>query len=269
MESFPLLIGCSELSQYMAKSPYGLTEKEQEKLKVLISKGSKSKVRESLEFKRDFRPQFDLPKGAMSAVKEKVRQYCLDYKTDIETKGMSKGTECEQDAIDFLNFYRKTSYKKNEERKEKKYLKGTCDIIYSKKITPVKKGGLTEILDISNNHIIDIKCPETWKTMPQLESEVIEAGEKSGYFWQGLGYMYLFNGVSFELCYCMRDTPDEYIAPYIKDDSAHKVSFDTDDKYCISSHKIDRDEDKIKFMLERLDECKKYADWYFNQLINK
>lgn len=254
MESFPLLIGCSELHRFMADPGFGLTDIQARELETLILKDSKSKKRKQLEAKRDFIPDFDISKGAKTAIEEKVEEYCFGYRVEVNSNAMTKGTIMEDDAIGLLNTFRLASYKKNEDRKEEGFLKGTCDIHYT-------SNGVS--------HIIDIKCAETWKSMPQLKRHVKKEGEANGYFWQGIGYMYLWEASTFELCYCMLSTPLHLIPYGTTDFSAHVVSPDTEIKYQISTYKIERDEKVIEQMLYRLKECKKYADFYYNELINK
>ena len=116
---------------------------------------------------------------------------------------------------------------------------------------------------------LDIKSAWTWDTFCALESELKEHCEKSGYFMQGRGYMFLNNTEVFEVAHCMSTTPTHLIDMFEEDISRHIVSEDIPLEKRITIVSIERDFDKEKEILYKVNEAKRYAKWYFKQLIDK
>ena len=100
----------------------------------------------------------------------------------LETEAMTYGIEHEQEAIDLVNSIRGTDYVKADVYKSNDYIEGHPDII-------------------TNDHIIDIKCP--------LESTFNSMTYKLAlrrYKKQLVGYCWLFNKQYAEILFCSLET---------------------------------------------------------------
>ena len=134
-----------------------------------------------------------LSAGAKTFLRFMAKEYKYGFNQIITSKFMDKGTQCEADAIELYNSVFFTNYTKNTERLTNDWITGECDII-----VPTKK-------------VIDIKCAWSLATFPATSDEVAEISKKSGYDWQGRGYMMLHDVDEFEVAYCLVSTPEELI----------------------------------------------------------
>lgn len=105
----------------------------------------------------------------------------------VDSKYLTKGNDCEEASIAYLNSLYDTSYTKNEQHYENDYLMGTPDIIADR--------------------VIDIKNSWDFTTFP-LFSKDIPAKE---YAWQVQGYMILTGIKQASVIYTLMDLPDEQI----------------------------------------------------------
>lgn len=239
------LVRCSELGNIMAKSS-GLTKIEAKKLDDLITKQSNSKERYKLEDKRDFKPQFDLSKGAMSFVENKVKNKLLEIDIDFDSNQMLKGTEEEDESIKLFNSVKFKSYKKNIVRISNQWITGECDID-----------------DDKESLIIDIKSSFTKLTFPLMPKDC----KNKLYEWQLRGYMMLYDRNNATLAYCLVNTPDHLIPPN-DDFNLHNVD-DIDPFLRVTTLSFTRDlelEEQIKY---KVSECRKYYNHYLNLVLSK
>ena len=244
MESSTILIRCSSLGKIMAKSS-GLTEIEELKLIELTEKGSKSKELQKLIEKKEYKPEFDLSEGAKTYVKGIVKKEVLDYRTDIESKYLSKGTISEQTSIDLYNDVYFSNLQKNESRLFNKYIQGECDLLGS-------------------DTVVDIKTSWSKDTFPMLPDE----GYNSDYEWQLRGYMMLYDKPKARLSYCLVNTPDQLLE-YENNTSLHFIDEELPKNILVTSLNFDRCFEKEEQIKYKVKECRKYAEWYYNQILAK
>ncbi len=109
----------------------------------------------------------------------------------VTTKYMEKGLQVEEDAITLYSRFTKLYHAKNEDRISNEFIAGTPDLFNG-----------TSIHDADT--IIDIKS--SWDIF--TFHAVIGKGIKKLYYWQLMGYMALTGAKNAKLAYCLVDTPD-------------------------------------------------------------
>lgn len=131
--------------------------------------------------------------GAKTAITTMAKEFIYGYDTIITSKYMDKGLQVEDRSIALLNSVLFTNYVKNTERRTNDWITGECDIVGS-------------------DRIHDIKSSWSLSTFPVLASQ----GKDTTYEWQGRAYMMLWDMDTFEIDYCMVNTPDSLIGyePY-------------------------------------------------------
>lgn len=244
-----LLIRCSSLSKIMGNCKDMITtaqlatlEKLQEKGDDITSKQKSERTRLTTKFNN--KPEFDLSEGAKNYIRKLVKMDVYDYNVQIENRQLTKGTICEQDSIDLYNLVFFTKHEKNTVRIFGEYLQGECDVNAPKKIQ-------------------DYKTSWTKDTFPVLPDEI----DVGGYEWQGRGYMMLYNKPKFELVYCLVDTPDELL-DFENNLTLHHVD-DIEPELRITTLSFDRCLEKEQLIKHKVKECRKYSEWYKNQIANK
>jgi hypothetical protein len=169
-----------------------------------------------------------LSQTAKSYIIQKAKEDFFEYRSELNSKYITKGLAQEQDSIDLLNLVRLEDYKKNEERVENEWLTGCCDII-------------------TETSIIDIKTSWSLDTFP---ATTYELKDLSDYEWQGRAYMWLYDMPSFELCYVMVTTAPELLWEY-ENGALHYVEHIAPEKR-ITSITFARDKEIEIQMAERL-----------------
>ena len=240
-----LLIRCSELGNIMTKSS-GLTESEIKELEQLIQKDSKSKKRYNLEKKRDFKPEFDISKGAKTLIENKVKNLLLEIDVDFNTNETEKGTRQEDDSIKVYNAVTFNTYKKNVIRMYNEWITGECDIH-----------------DDKRSLIIDIKSSFSKATFPMMPEE----GKKTLYEWQLRGYMMLYDCEYSQLAYVLVSTDDDLI-PAKDDPNLHYVD-DIDPFLLVTTIDYDRDLQKEELIKYKVEECRRYYNHYIDLVLKK
>lgn len=130
-----------------------------------------------------------LPKGAKSVANAWIREVLIyNRKLEISNKYTRKGKKNEDLAIEELNLYLGTNFKKNTKRIEDDYFTGECDID-------------SEIYDM----IIDIKNSYSLDTFP-IHDEVLV---NEDYIAQVRVYMELYKRSRGAVSYHLTDLPDE------------------------------------------------------------
>lgn len=117
-----------------------------------------------------------------------IKEQLYARRKEFTSKYTDKGNQVEQQSIDFIAD--QLGYGmlfKNEQSFENEFLTGTPDIKITKKI-------------------IDAKNSWDCFTFPLFETEI-----NNDYFLQGQGYMDLTDSESYELVYCLTDTPEDLI----------------------------------------------------------
>jgi hypothetical protein len=171
--------------------------------------------------------------GAKTYLNQLAKEFEYSYIEVISGKEFEKGEACEDDLIDLYNDVFFTDYKKNTERKTNQWITGEADIV-----VPATK-------------IIDMKNAFSLATFPECEEDVIAIAKKSGYDWQGRGYMMLWDIDLFEIAYGLVSTPDDLMKPWYQTD-LHQVDH-IDPARRITRTFIERDkslEELIKYKVD-------------------
>ena len=185
---------------------------------------------------------------ATTYIKQLVKQQMFEYTTEINSKYFDKGIDCENDAIKLYNDHFFTAHEKNEVKVVNEWITGTCDIN-------------------APNLIIDTKCSWDADTFPASIEDAEALCKKSGYEWQLIGYMWLYNKDKSELVYALVDTP-EYLIEYVNDRSAHEVDH-LDPGLRLTVLKFNRDTAKEELIKTKVEAARLFAIEYKNQIINK
>ena len=245
-------IRCSSLSDIIGQRKDSLTLSQIEQLFELGFKGDNRTAKQETEFKKLCkkyynRPEFDITEGAKTAVKKLVKQQRYGYKSNVDTKQMQKGTQCEQDSIDLLNELYFTSYEKNEVRITNEFLTGECDLINKER-----------------SYIRDIKTSWSLETFPCIAEDI----KINGYDIQGHGYMLLYDVQEFILTFCLVDTPDHLISEYDNLD-VHHVSVEIPIEERVTELRFERSKYMDELIEYKCKEAQRYAIWYNQQIDNK
>ena len=248
MEFDNLRIRCSSLYRIMSDCKDAITKKQLEQIKELESKKeltSKQKGEVTrLKKKRDNPPAFDLSEGAKTYIRHIVKRQVLNYKKTVSSRAMEKGTICEDDSIALYNHVYWTNYEKNVVRMYNEWIEGECDVNAPDKIQ-------------------DYKTSETKDTFPMLPDEI----EVGGYQWQGDGYMMLYDKDKFELVFALVQTPDELIKDW-EDYELHDVE-DIEPELRLTILRFNRSKEREELIKHKVIEARKYANWYYSQIIKK
>lgn len=186
-----------------------------------------------------------LSQTAKSYIIQKAKEDFFEYRSEINSKYITKGLAQEQDSINLLNLVRLEDYKKYEHRAENEWLTGSCDII-------------------TENLIIDIKTSWSLETFPATTYELKDI---SDYEWQGRAYMWLYDRPRFELCYVMVSTAPELLGEY-ENGALHYVEHIAPEKR-ITSITFERDKEIEIQMAERLILATEFYNEVLTQLKNK
>lgn len=163
---------------------------------------------------------------------ETTKSYLIDLfveekygrEQDIFNKYMQKGLMVEEDAITLYSRVKKSFYKKNEERLENEFIKGTPDLFVGESINQAD-----EVIDIKSSWDIFTYYRNFVKDIPQA------------YYWQLQGYMALTGAKTSRLAFCLVDTPEVMI-----NDEKRKlmwkmgVATDMDDAYIEAADRLER-----------------------------
>jgi len=181
---------------------------------------------------------------AKSYIKQVAKENFYGYRSQINSKYIEKGLTQEQNSIDLLNTVRFEAYIKNTIRMVDEYMTGEADIV-------------------TDDLIIDIKTSWSLDTFPLMA----EDGYDAIYEWQLRAYMRLYDKPKAELIYCMVTTSNELLNEWENLD-IHRVDHIAPEKR-ITVLSFDRDEDKEKEMVERLELCTEYYNEYYQKLEEK
>jgi len=186
-----------------------------------------------------------LSQTAKSYIIQKAKEDFFEYRSELNSKYITKGLAQEQDSIDLLNLVRLEDYKKYEHRAKNEWITGSCDII-------------------TENLIIDIKTSWSLDTFPATTYELKDI---SDYEWQGRAYMWLYDRPRFELCYVMVSTAPELLGEY-ENGALHYVDHIAPEKR-ITSITFERDKEIEIQMAERLILATEFYNEVLTQLKNK
>jgi hypothetical protein len=207
----------------------------------------------------------ELSKTAKSYLHEVYINEFWGREQDITTKEMDKGNLCEQAALDLLGFLDGKLYVKNTEPKENEWIKGHADVV--------------------NGHIVDVKCSwSPWSFIPKLTEPI-----DKGYFYQLMGYMWLWDMDQAQLSYCLINTPEfilqnerrkllysmnvatdlspEYLKEVAKLERNH-IFDDIPPEQRVISYKIDRDDEIIDQIPEKVKKAREYLSYLHKKHLN-
>lgn len=194
-----------------------------------------------------------LSETTKSYLQEWLKTQIYNRSKDIKSKYLDKGNICEQDSLDFVaNELGYGLLIKNEEMYENDFLKGTPDVVL-------------------NDEIIDIKNSWDCFTFPLFETEL----PNKNYYWQMQGYMALTGRQKAKVIFTLMNTPNNLIEKevywYCKNngygdfdddiykDFQSKMSYDSiESKYRIKVFEVERNDDDIAKIQERVNECNQY-----------
>ena len=206
-----------------------------------------------------------------TAKKKLVEVFVLEKygrKKDIPNKYITKGLAVEEDSITLYSRVNKTFYKKNSERLNNRYISGEPDLYIGEEI-------------FRADTIIDIKSSWDIHTFFATTAKKLN----SDYYWQMQGYMDLTGAASAKLAYCLVNTPEQMI-----NDAKRRLSWqmgviDEENspefkEACVEIEKnmiyddiplkervieivIERDEDAIKSIHDRVIDCREYLNEHY------
>ena len=166
------------------------------------------------------------------------------YRSNIDSKYLTKGIDLEDTSIDLYNEVYSTLYLKNEERLSNDFITGECDIN-------------------AEDTIIDIKTSWSLETFPATPSDI----NNKDYEWQLRGYMWLYDKPKAELAYCMVNTPDSLLKEWDNRD-IHKVD-KWDAVLRVTKISFERDEEKEALIEQRVKDCREFYENYKQEILNK
>lgn len=179
--------------------------------------------------------------GAKTYIRQLAAQEIFGIDFEVSSKAMEKGIVCEQESINLLNSVRGLSLKKNMARITDDYLTGECDLFDG----PAERGH-------------DIKTSWSAATFPILPMDC----EDKLYEWQMRGYMLLWSAKSWEVNYCLVDTPENLIG--FEPMQMHIVSH-IPEHMRVTTWTVYHDADKEAAIVEKV----KHAREYYAQVISE
>lgn len=267
-------VRCSSVTKILSDSGRGksLTDKMKIELAKLITKQEQGEsltptqqVRLGvLEEKKSYKPDFDISEGAKTYAKTFVEQLVYGYTPkEFNTLGMLKGTICEDDSIEvyrICNLRPESDCRKNEVKMYGKYIQGTLDVYQKLRKT-----------------VTDIKTAETWATFPTLVEDAEKKAIEAGYIDQVRAYMMLVDEMggdveTGEVSFVMVDTPLSLLLDWRIDEAnypMHQVKEDTPMELQLTTVSFDRCLEWEKRTRYKLEETARYADWYYQKIIEK
>lgn len=136
----------------------------------------------------------DLSEGAKTHLVDIYVSEKYGRNTDIANKYINKGNMMEEDSITLYSRIKKKFFKKNADHLANEFIKGTPDLYEGKSI---------HTADV----IIDTKSSWDIFTFFRVKSKAVNPL----YYWQGQSYMALTGAKTFNLAYCLVDTPEALI----------------------------------------------------------
>jgi hypothetical protein len=247
-----------------------ITEKQLETLNGLIQKekltANQEKTKGELIAKRDAPPQ--LSQGAKTRVDEQFLADAFGINRDFWSKETDKGNECEDESIKlFAKVAGIFGIKKNEQKFENDFFKGTPDIV-------------------TDDAVIDIKTSFSGSTFPWFANKLPE----TNYFYQVQAYLYLTGRQNGFVAYCLTNSNDDQIQDEVRRESWRQkiidptdeqldaietkvysqMTFDhIDDALRVKIFEIPRDEDVINKMIERVKLCRGHYEKRKTEILNK
>jgi hypothetical protein len=190
-------------------------------------------------------------------LKEWLTEQLYSKRKEVKSKYLDKGIQNEDFAIEMASTVLDWGFAvKNKERRTNDYTTGEPDLVFTESIE-------------------DIKCSWDCFTFPLFDEEL----KNKDYEWQLQGYMWLFDKPSSGIVYVLTDTPEDIIVKEADilaswsgksleeayNEVSEKHTYEVDLKYRVKRFQVDRDEEKIEAIKNRVLECREYL----NDLISK
>lgn len=192
--------------------------------------------------------------GAKTHCDKWIKGQLFDRKPSFFSKQTAKGNIVEDESIDFVaDLLSIPKLEKNKIHFSDEFCQGTPDLLTS-------------------DLVIDMKNSWTWETFPILKDEVPE----TAYYWQLQGYMRITGTNHAKLIYTLTDTPRHLIESearrfayqngyeFDEDILSHFIKQmtypDIDDSLKIKIFDIERDNEKIAQIEEKVIKCREYID---------
>lgn len=190
------------------------------------------------------RKKGELGQSAKSYAETWLKESIYGYKNEVSSKYLEKGIEVENDSIDYMSEELGFGFvSKNDKYFENDFLTGTPDLII-------------------NDTVIDVKNSWSHWTMPLFDVDV----PNKDYYWQLQCYMALTGLSKAKLIYTLMDTPTDLLNQWtdIPYEYGHLNS-----KYRIKVFDIERNDDDIQKIYDRVEECRSYINELENKLKNE
>lgn len=185
-----LIVRCSSIGRLMAKpenadlDPLLVTPE----VRAIIAKTKRTDEEKSVL--EDVRRK-SLSAGGKTHVRELVREAIYGFEpAELNTRPILKGRAVEQQCIELLARLTGRPLVKNAERRTNGLISGECDVWDA----PLRMGR-------------DVKAPWSMETMPIALADCYD----SGYEWQMIGYLWLWDADRWSVDYVLTSTPDELI----------------------------------------------------------
>lgn len=248
-------IRCSSISKIMGGN-VGLSESQGREKKKLEerTKALTPIMVETLVTLNHIESNPELPKGAKTYCEDWIKDQIYGQAPRHDFKYTSKGLEMESDALAFVaENFGYGMLLKNDLRKDGEFITGEAD-------------------NVQPGHTIDTKCSWSAASFPLFNDKL-----DSAYYWQGLGYMYLYGKKSHKVFYCLMNTPEYLIENEFKSlsykngyseeegeaiysDLIEKMTFDNlEPEYRIKEFSFEFEQEKINQVIERVKMCRDYV----------
>ena len=206
------------------------------KLKVRCSSLSKimSEPREKSKKEKN-----ELSETAKTAIREMFRYDMFGFQKFEGSKETEKGHICEQVGIELAGAVRFLDLEKNTERRENKFISG----------------------DIKNSWDIG--------THPFFYEEALDKAKKAGYDWQMQGYMWLWECEEAHIDFCLFPTPVELLSSWENPFKYVDLVNDIPQQKRITTVVIERNEELIEKIRERVTLAQSYYEQLFEELLHK
>ena len=167
-------------------------------------------------------------------LQEWVKEQIYGVRKNIENKYIRKGLHCEDESIEGGARANDVDFAvKNSKHYNNDFFTGTPDLIIDDKV-------------------VDIKTSWDCFTFPLFDSEM----PNNHYYWQLQVYMDLLGLDKAELAYVLVNTPD--MLQYDDIDSTEYTNLDL--KYRVKTFEIERNQEDIDKLYERVKECRAYIE---------
>lgn len=165
-------------------------------------------------------------------LQEWLKEQIYGVRNQVDSKYLTKGIECEDDSIEIYALHNDLDFiVKNSQRFGNDYITGEPDLIFDDKI-------------------VDIKTSWDCFSFPLFDDKV----PNKNYYWQLQSYMALTGKDHAQLAYVLVNTPEHL--QYSQTDMVDYTNLDL--KYRVKTFDIERNEEDINALYERIELCREY-----------